>query len=152
MTIKTDYQSIAVEIDASVGWVSLNRPESLNALQLEMMEELVKALKELDRDPDIKIVVLKGEGKGFCSGGDIKAMLSMSEENEFQDFMKVITELSTTLYSMNKITICSIHGAAAGLGFSVALACDVIVAEEGSKIAMNFIGIGLVPDGAGTFS
>lgn len=151
MTIKTDYNSIKLVIEGSVGWISLNRPESLNALQMEMMVELVQSLKELNRDPDIKLIVLKGEGRGFCSGGDIKTMLSMSGEDQFQEFMEVISELSLTLYAMDKITVCAIHGAAAGLGFSIALACDYIIAEEGSKIAMNFIGIGLVPDGGGHY-
>ncbi|WP_240732971.1 enoyl-CoA hydratase [Jeotgalibacillus sp. S-D1] len=151
MAIKTDYNSIKVEIEGTTGWITLNRPENLNALQLEMMEELVETLKELNRDPDIYLVVLKGEGRGFCSGGDIKTMLSMEGEGQFQTFMEIISELSLVLYSMDKITVSAIHGAAAGLGFSIALATDFIVAEEGSKIAMNFIGIGLVPDGGGHF-
>lgn len=151
MAIKTDYNSIKVEIEGNTGWITLNQPDNLNALQLEMMEELVATLKELNRDPDIHLVVLRGEGRGFCSGGDIKAMLTMEGESQFQTFMEIISELSIVLYSMDKITVSAIHGAAAGLGFSIALATDFIVAEEGSKIAMNFIGIGLVPDGGGHF-
>ncbi|KIL46857.1 enoyl-CoA hydratase [Jeotgalibacillus campisalis] len=151
MTVNTDYHSIKVTIENSVAWVSLNRPHSLNALQEEMMTELLLALKELNRDSTIHVIVLKGEGRGFSSGGDIKAMLTMDSEEQFQGFMDMISELALTLYSMDKITICAIHGAAAGLGFSLALACDYVIAEEGSKIAMNFIGIGLVPDGGGHF-
>ncbi|MGD7045193.1 enoyl-CoA hydratase [Jeotgalibacillus proteolyticus] len=151
MTVKTDYQSINVAIEGSVAWISLNRPQSLNALQEEMMTELLQTFKELNRDAGIHVVVLKGEGRGFSSGGDIKAMLSMEGEEEFQRFMDMISELSLTLYAMDKITICAIHGAAAGLGLSLALACDYVIAEEGSKIAMNFIGIGLVPDGGGHY-
>ena len=151
MAIKTNYQSVNVEIEGEIGWISLNRPKSLNALQSDLMLELVQSLKELNRDPAIKIVVLRGEGRAFCSGGDIKTMLSMDGEDNFQKIMDVISELSMTLYTMDKITICSIHGAAAGLGLSIALSSDMVVAEEGSKIAMNFIGIGLVPDGGGHF-
>ncbi|PPA72419.1 enoyl-CoA hydratase [Jeotgalibacillus proteolyticus] len=151
MTVRTDYNSINVSIEGSVAKILLNRPESLNALQKEMMEELIGVLKELNRDSEIQLVVLQGEGRGFSSGGDIKAMLTIDGHEQFEEFMILISELSSTLFGMNKITICSIHGAAAGLGLSIALACDYIVAEEESKIAMNFIGIGLVPDGGGHF-
>ncbi|TFD97670.1 enoyl-CoA hydratase [Jeotgalibacillus sp. R-1-5s-1] len=151
MELTNSYKTLHVKTEGKTAWVSLNRPESLNALNKELMSELLDVLKEISRNADLQIVVLKGEGKGFCSGGDIKAMLTMSGEEEFKTFMKVIKELSTTLYAMPKITISAIHGAAAGLGLSLALACDVLIAEEQSKLAMNFIGIGLVPDGGGHF-
>ncbi|WP_041088253.1 enoyl-CoA hydratase [Jeotgalibacillus soli] len=151
MGIKTDYKKIKVSVEGTVGWVSLNQPDRLNALQTDLMLEMAQALKELNREPDINIVVLKGEGRAFCSGGDIKSMLESNGEEHFQRMMEAASDVSMTLYSMDKLTISAIHGAAAGLGYSLALATDIIVAEEGSKLAMNFIGIGLVPDGGGHY-
>ncbi|PLT31238.1 enoyl-CoA hydratase [Peribacillus deserti] len=143
---------VTVTYSGRLAAVELNRPESFNALNLDLLQELVLTLKDLTVNEQVDIVVLKGKGKGFCSGGDIKAMISSSsDEHEFFSMMEAITELSMTLYCMPKLTLCAIHGAAAGLGLSIALACDHIIADGDSKIAMNFIGIGLIPDGGGHF-
>jgi 2-(1,2-epoxy-1,2-dihydrophenyl)acetyl-CoA isomerase len=143
--------SVLVEKKDRVAIVELNRPESLNALNTEALQLLACKLKELTIDDDVQIIILKGKGKAFSSGGDIKMMLSMNEEKDFFTIMDYINEIALTLYSMPKLTICAIQGAAAGLGLSLALASDFIVADHHAKIAMNFIGIGLIPDGGGHF-
>ncbi|PLT33774.1 enoyl-CoA hydratase [Bacillus sp. V5-8f] len=147
-------ETVVVTYSGRTATVEMNRPESMNAMNEGMLRELVSALKEITLNDDVDIVVIKGKGKAFSSGGDIKMMLSSTgEEGEasFNSLMDCITELVTTLYFMPKLTICGIHGAAAGLGLSIALATDYIIAEPESKIAMNFIGIGLIPDGGGHF-
>ncbi|WP_409253326.1 enoyl-CoA hydratase [Bacillus sp. SCS-153A] len=145
------YETIKLEKDGKVATVTLNRPTSLNAMNTKMMRELLNCFKEIEKEDDILIVVLKGEGKGFSSGGDIKEMLNLGGEAEFAEIMEVISDMTMTLYTMRKLTIAGIHGAAAGLGLSLALAADYIICEEDSKLAMNFIGIGLIPDGGGHF-
>ncbi|RFU62100.1 enoyl-CoA hydratase [Peribacillus glennii] len=147
-------ETVLVTYSGRTATVELNRPESMNSMNEGMLRELVGALKEITINDDVDVVVLKGKGKAFSSGGDIKMMLSSTgEEGEanFNSLMDCISELVTTLYFMPKLTICGIHGAAAGLGLSIALATDYIIAEPESKIAMNFIGIGLIPDGGGHF-
>jgi 2-(1,2-epoxy-1,2-dihydrophenyl)acetyl-CoA isomerase len=143
--------AVMVTYSGRTATVELNRPEALNAMNEGMLKELVSVLKEITINDDVHVVVLKGKGKAFSSGGDIKMMLSSNDEADFNSLMDCISELVTTLYFMPKLTICGIHGAAAGLGLSVALAADYIIAEPESKIAMNFIGIGLIPDGGGHF-
>lgn len=130
-------------------YVTLNRPEAYNSLDVPMLEELLEKLQEATKMEE-KILVLKGSGKGFSAGGDIKSMLS-SFDTPFESIMKTIGGVVTALYEMPKLTISAIHGAAAGLGLSIALACDYVIADSEAKVAMNFIGIGLVPDGAGHF-
>jgi enoyl-CoA hydratase/carnithine racemase len=141
--------TILLEEKDGVIFVTLNRPEAYNSLDVPMLQELVEKLKLASR-MEGNILVLKGNGKGFSAGGDIKSMLA-SFDTPFESIMNTIGDVVTALYEMPKLTISSIHGAAAGLGLSLALACDHVVADKGAKVAMNFIGIGLVPDGGGHF-
>jgi 2-(1,2-epoxy-1,2-dihydrophenyl)acetyl-CoA isomerase len=144
-------EKVSVEINGRIATIKMNRPEALNALDKEMIKGLVSRLKELSDTDDIDIVVLTGTDRAFSSGGDIKAMLSLDDEYEFFSIMDCINELIITLYSLPKITISAVSGPAAGLGFSIALATDHIIAAENAKLAMNFIGIGLIPDGGAHF-
>lgn len=151
MTTKFKTGTVKVTVKGRVAEVELNRPESLNALNFEMIRELCWNLKELCNSDEVEIVVLKGAGRAFSAGGDIKMMLAEGNESDIYSVMEGINELAVTLYSMPKITLSAITGAAAGLGLSLALATDYIIAEKESKLAMNFIGIGLIPDGGGHF-
>jgi 2-(1,2-epoxy-1,2-dihydrophenyl)acetyl-CoA isomerase len=151
--LNTDYKTdlVKVTVEGKVATVELHRPESLNALNVEMIRGLACKLKEICNSDDIDIVVLTGAGRAFSAGGDIKTMLIDVNESDFPVIMDSISELAITLYSMPKLTIGAVNGAAAGLGFSLALATDYVIAESTSKLAMNFIGIGLIPDGGGHF-
>lgn len=138
-------------IEKETATIRLNRPHAMNALNMEMMQELSCCLKEVSRDDDVNIVVMTGEGPVFSAGGDIKEMMSAMDEAQFHSVMDTITDIALYFYSMPKLTIAAIHGAAAGLGLSIALAADFVLCETDSKLAMNFIGIGLIPDGGGHF-
>jgi 2-(1,2-epoxy-1,2-dihydrophenyl)acetyl-CoA isomerase len=151
LTVSNHYETVKLHKEGRVARLQLNRPKSLNALDAGLMKDLLGALKEVKTDPEIALLILTGEGKGFSSGGDIKSMLTLSGEEQFSEIMDTISELVMTLYTMPKVVITGIHGAAAGLGFSLALASDYILCEEDSKLAMNFIGIGLIPDGGSHF-
>ncbi|WP_338753484.1 enoyl-CoA hydratase [Bacillus sp. FJAT-52991] len=145
------FETVKCDINGGVARITLSRPQSMNALNVQMMEELLTCLQEVSRDNQVKVVVLSGKGDAFSSGGDIKQMLTGLDEQQFFTVMDVISDLVTTLYKMPKVTIAAIHGAAAGLGLSLALAADYVICGDQTKIAMNFIGIGLIPDGAGHF-
>jgi enoyl-CoA hydratase/carnithine racemase len=142
---------VNLKVVGRVATVEMNRPEALNAMDTDMIKGLVCKLKEIGESDEIDIVVLSGKGKAFSAGGDIKTMLSNMNESDFFPVMDCISELIITLYSIPKLTISAISGAAAGLGFSLALATDYIIADKTSKLAMNFIGIGLIPDGGAHF-
>lgn len=151
--VETDFvtDKVNVVVNGRVATVELNRPESLNALDTEMIKGLVSKLKEISVSDEIDIVVLKGKGRAFSAGGDIKWMVEKSDESDFLGLMDGLNELVVTLYSIPKLTISAVAGAAAGLGLSIALATDHIIADSTSILAMNFIGIGLIPDGGGHF-
>ncbi|MGG3471167.1 enoyl-CoA hydratase [Neobacillus pocheonensis] len=151
MTMNFITDKVNIKIEGRVATVEMNRPESLNAMDTDVIKGLVCNLKEISESDDIDIVVLTGKGKAFSAGGDIKTMLSDINESDFLPVMDCISELIITLYSIPKLTISAVSGAAAGLGFSLALATDYIIADKASKLAMNFIGIGLIPDGGAHF-
>ncbi|KON68075.1 enoyl-CoA hydratase [Peribacillus butanolivorans] len=143
--------TVLVTYSERTATVAMNRPEAMNALNPQMLNDFIFALKEVSENEDVDVVILKGNGNAFSAGGDIKMMLAPDKEEGFNDLMDGISELVTTLYFMPKLTISAIHGAAAGLGLSIALATDHLIADSESKVAMNFIGIGLIPDGGGHF-
>ena len=144
-------QTIELTKDNRIAYLTLNRPNAMNAMDDVMMEELADVFEELQADQTVQVLLIKGAGRTFSAGGDIKKMMDPESPMDMNQVMKHITRLSKALYSLPQLTIAAIHGSAAGLGFTLALGCDILIAEEDSKVAMNFIGIGLVPDGGGHF-
>ncbi|MCM3745303.1 enoyl-CoA hydratase [Sporosarcina luteola] len=145
------YSTIELTMEGRLARLTMNRPESMNAMDDTMMKELADAFESLSSNEEVQVLIINGAGRTFSAGGDIKKMIDPDSPMDISKVMVDVSRLAKALYELPQITIAAIHGAAAGLGFSMALGCDVIVAEENSKLAMNFIGIGLVPDGAGHF-
>ncbi|WP_431027905.1 enoyl-CoA hydratase [Lysinibacillus sp. LZ02] len=146
-----DYETIKLEILERKAVLTLNRPNAMNAMDSRMMGELADCFEALHNEKGVQVLVIKGEGKVFSAGGDVKMMVSSTDFSDFGGIMGDVSRLVRAYYTLPMITIAQIHGASAGLGFSVALGSDIVVAEESSKLAMNFIGIGLIPDGGGHF-
>lgn len=144
-----EWKNVQYDDNGKVTKITLNRPDKLNSLNVEMLYELETALEEAAKSPS-SILILTGNGKAFCAGGDIKMMLE-EDEALYESVITTINNIVSTLYSLKKVTVCTINGAAAGLGLSIALACDKVVAVPTAILAMNFIGIGLIPDGGGHF-
>lgn len=151
MLIKTATEKVNVSVGGRVATLELNRPEDLNALNKELIKDLICKLKEINDSDEIDVVVLTGKGEAFSAGGDMKWMISSLNESDFYSTMDCINELVVTLYGISKLTIAAVKGTAAGLGLSLALATDYIIADKSSKVALNFIDIGLIPDGGGHF-
>lgn len=145
------YQTIKLKKEGRLAQLILNRPDAMNAMDEVMMKELADAFEALQQDQSVQVLLIHGEGRAFSAGGDIKKMVDPTRPMEIDKVMVDVSRLALALYRLPQITIATVHGAAAGLGFSLVLGCDYIIAEEESKLAMNFIGIGLVPDGAGHF-
>lgn len=144
------YQTIELVRQGNVATLYLNRVKSLNAMDVQMLSELSECLNEI-KNSDVNLLFITGRGQAFCAGGDLKTMLSSKDEDGFDDVMDKIKTIIVTLYTMPAIIVSFINGPAAGLGLSFALACDQVLAEKNAKVAMNFINIGLVPDGGGHF-
>ena len=145
------YETLELTKQGRTGYLKLNRPQAMNAMSGTMMKELADCFESLHQDSTLQVLVIHGEGKAFSAGGDIKEMMDPANPMDIDSVMVDVSRLAKALYTLPQVTIAAIHGASAGLAFSMALACDHIIAEENSKLAMNFIGIGLVPDGGGHF-
>ena len=149
--LEMDYSTIKLEKLDRRATLTLNRPEAMNAMDTVMMEELAHCFEALQQEKDIQILVIRGEGKVFSAGGDIKAMADSHQPLDIEQAMEYLTRIVKAYYQLPMIVIAAVHGASAGLGFSLAIGADLVVACEQSKLAMNFIGIGLIPDGGGHF-
>lgn len=142
------YETIRFETADGVATVTLNRPDSLNALNATMRRELLAALKAAGRDDATRAVIVTGDGRGFCSGADLRGGPSERE------FRRVLTTeynpLITAIRELPKPVIAAVNGVAAGAGASIAFAADLIVAAEEARFLMAFVKIGLVPDSGAT--
>ena len=128
-----------------VASVKLNVPDVGNALHLDLRVELIEVFGQIDSDNSIRSVVISGEGKHFCTGGDIRTMEGLTPTSA-RDRLKTGHKLVKVIVEMEKPIIAAVHGAAAGAGASVALACDIIIAAEGARFISPFVKIGLTPD------
>jgi len=142
-------QDLKVSIENRVGILVLNRPDKLNALSREMTAAAVDALKSFATDPEVGAVILTGEGRGFCAGGDVSAMKRGDEigqrgagvEQQI-DQLRRGQELPWLLYSIPKVTIAVVNGAAAGAGLGIALACDLRLASDQARFGTAYAKVG----------
>lgn len=139
-----------------VATLTLNRPDRLNAMSPAMLEAMLAALPRLADDPAVGVVVLTGAGRGFCAGGDVKAMAEGREFGgdtleEKASALRSRMEVSRWLHEMPKPTIAMVRGAAAGAGLSLALACDLRVAADSARFATAFARVGYSGDFGGSY-
>lgn len=144
------FQYLKFELQEGVCTITLNRPDVYNALNDEITFELQDAWKMAAKDEAVRVVVLTGEGKAFCSGQDLKA--SAGQKRSFMDSLhKRYNPIVRAMRNLPKPIICRLNGVAAGAGCSLALACDLIVASEEATLIEVFINIGLVPDSGSSY-
>jgi enoyl-CoA hydratase len=130
--------------------VSIAGPAPLNGVDAAMHEELARLFPDLQRDPDSDLIVLTGEGRGFCAGGDMGWFQEMIDEPaKFRDIAPDAKRIISGLLELEKPIICRLNGAAVGLGASIALLCDVIVADETARIGDPHVKVGLVAGDGG---
>jgi 2-(1,2-epoxy-1,2-dihydrophenyl)acetyl-CoA isomerase len=143
---------------AGIATLTMNRPESRNALTRDMMVALSEALPRLAADPTVRLVVLTGAGNAFCAGGDVKgfaknaagASVTVSFDHRVTD-LRARMEVSRWLHEMPKPTLAVIPGPAAGAGLSLALACDLRIAADDAKLTTAFSKVGLSGDFGGSY-
>jgi 2-(1,2-epoxy-1,2-dihydrophenyl)acetyl-CoA isomerase len=145
------YQFLKYDLQNGVATITLNRPDVYNALNDEITYEMQAAFKAVAKDENVRVVVLTGEGKAFCSGQDLKAASGDQKRSFLQSLHKRYNPIITAMRSLPKPIVGRINGVAAGAGCSLALACDIIVAAEEATLIEVFINIGLVPDSGSAY-
>ncbi|WP_077213274.1 enoyl-CoA hydratase/isomerase family protein [Bacillus dakarensis] len=153
-------------VENQIARIVLNRPDSINAFSLEMIDLWIDALETVRDSDDIRVLVVSGNGRGFCSGGDIKAMakgegflqsdgekdLSSTALARKNSLWKKVQRIPLLLQEIDIPVVASLHGIAFGAGFDMTLACDIRIAAENTKISESYLNVGIVPgDGAAWF-
>ena len=149
--------AVLLDVKDGVGWIALNRPEAYNALNLDLAEGLLDAVIRCDEDDNVRALVIAGKGPSFCAGGDVRKMMdAAARDGHAGVFIKTLTvslhATIATLAHMNKPVVMAVHGAAAGAGFSLALAGDLVLAAHTARFTLAYTAIGLAPDGSSTFT
>lgn len=144
------YETLTFEIKDMAAYITLNRPERLNSFDMKLGQELADVLQNIAKKSEIRVIVIKGTGKGFCGGGDVKEMHAAYNKSRFlRELTQTIHRCVIAMRTMEKPVIAAVNGAAFGAGLSLALACDIVIAVQDAKMSTAFIGIGLAP-GCGT--
>ena len=151
--MKMEFKTLLFDVDDHVAHITLNRPDAANSINEEMGKDLMHAALHCGEDPEIRAVLISGAGKIFSGGGDLKAFSAKGDQLPYH-----IKEITTYLHAaMSRFTrmdapvVAAVHGAVAGAGMSMAIACDIVVAAETTRFMVAYTRAGLVPDGSSTY-
>ncbi len=151
----TAYKCLLYEVKDAIATLTLNRPDRLNALGDTLRDDLHDAVLRASGDGEVRVMVITGAGKGFCSGGDVKAMNEAKESRTERPILdKVAPGRDRTLLAMRDAPqpiIAAVNGAAAGAGMNLALGCDIRLASTAARFGETFVKRGLHPDWGGTY-
>lgn len=147
----TEHQCILYKVEDGTCTITLNRPKVYNAFNNQLSAELVQALKTAETSREVRVIVLTGAGKGFCTGHDLKAPENMQGRPPSEIINRNYKPIIETMRALAKPIICRLNGVAAGAGCSLALACDMIIASEDATLVQLFVNIGLVLDAGGSY-
>jgi len=150
-------------VEGHIARITLNRPESLNSFSEEMLDLWINALEEVRDSEEIRVMVLSGNGKGFCAGGDIKAMAAgkgfyISDKDTTSTALarknalwKRIHRIPLLLQEIDKPVIAKMHGVAFGAGLDMTLMCDIRIAAESTRVCESYLNVGIVPGDGGAY-
>ena len=142
-----DFKTIKVQLGESMAWINLDRPEVRNALNAELIRELTEVFDWLNSREDIRVIILKGNGKAFCAGADLaymKDMAGFSYNQNIGDAEK-LSKLFQTIYYCDKAVIVDVHGACIGGANGIIAAADIVIAERETKFAFSEVRLGITP-------
>jgi enoyl-CoA hydratase len=142
-----DFENVIVEKDGVIAVITLNRPQQLNALSYGLFKDLSLAMQELDRDDQIRVIIVTGGEKVFAAGADIK---EMAERGPFDERLQERLAYRDRINKISKPVIAAVSGFALGGGCELAMSCDIIVAAENARFGQPEVNIGIIPGSGGT--
>lgn len=137
-----------------IGIITMNCPDNLNAIDVEMSAELLERLQSCDQDDEIKVVVLRSGAKAFSAGGDLVysyKKLQAGDDIDFTELVENVGKLVLEIKTMRKLVITQVDGVAAGAGASLAISGDIVLLSDRATLVQAFVNVGLVPDTGGTY-
>lgn len=145
--------NVLFEVRENVAYITLNDPEHLNPINVEVTQDLIQCLIYCEREEEVCAIVIRGAGGNFTAGGNVKGMKERLDKgiNTIKNGVRIGGELIMRLKTISKPTIAWIEGAVAGMGMSIAMACDFSIAEETAKMVFAFVNIGFAPDAGTTY-
>lgn len=146
-----NFECITYTLENGIATITLNRPDVFNAFNDTQSYELQDALKQAKKDDTVRVVILTGAGKAFCSGQDLKAIASSENRSLSESLYKRYNPIIAAMRELPKPIICRLNGVAAGAGCSLALASDIIIASENASLIEVFINVGLVLDSGSSY-
>src|SRR5487761_1566583 len=147
-------EKVLLKKQQGVAWITLNRPEVLNACDVEVLQRLQDALKEVSSDQSVRCVVLTGAGRAFCAGADLQSLKSRGSGAKLslaEDLREGFNPVVMRIRTMDKPVIAMVNGVAAGAGMGLAFACDMRIMSDNARFVEAFAKVGLVPDSGATF-
>ena len=141
-----ELETVLYRVEGNVAVISLNRTKAMNSLNKQIFADLTVAFEEAKKDDNVRCVIMNGEGRAFCAGGDIAEMKTINTEEAFFDFMTVAGEFTTLLNTFPKPVIAAAHGAIAGAGTSLVMAADIALVADNAMFIVAFGQVGLIPD------
>jgi enoyl-CoA hydratase len=144
-----NYRNILVEMVGQIGIIRINRPQALNALNIETIHELNDVVHQWSKKDDIKVIIITGEGKAFVAGADIAEMKDMTRQQAI-DFSEMGQRVFSLIESQEKPVIAAVNGFALGGGCELAMACDIRIASDKAKLGQPEVNLGVIPGFAGT--
>lgn len=144
------FENLIYKETDQVAWITLNRPDVMNALSMKLSEEIVNAIEIVRQSTKLKFLVIKGAGDNFCVGDDIKEMIKWGNANDITRRVRYYQNMANQLEELDKITIAAVDGYAVGGGLEVTMVCDFVIATERSKWGMPEVDIGITPGWGGT--
>jgi len=145
------YETILYEKDKGVATITLNPPQSLTAFVAQMNKEVLEALKDGERDKEVRCFMITGAGRAFCAGQDLKGRTPEQKGSLGDSLREKYNPMIRQIRQMEKIVIAAVNGVAAGAGCNLALSCDLRVASEETKFIQSFVRVGLAPDSNSSF-